>query len=342
MFRAAVCLGLVAAGLGLHTWRAYSPEAPVFVPAEAVALEARFRSWDEHDQVRGTRGTPYILRIESSDAVEGPSSTGSHARSVVPAETPLLGISSEDPRAWLSVAVGERVPSGAALLYYGASHQSDPADPQVGDIESRWADFEPTVALCEGRNRGYFVSPLIERFAGRPEPAVVHGLARRDGIPLLSLEPSENAELAELLQRWPADILLLYYTLRVYASESGGRPDRGLAEHLLEKRRGMHGLEAALPDLEALEAAWIAAGYPAGAWLRMSNLPRYGPIDEIGSEVQQIRGQHMARTLVELSLGGERVFAVVGSGHVIRQEWALRQALGAPPADDQPIDQIVP
>ena len=48
----------------------------------------------------------------------------------------------------------------------------------------------------------------------------------------------------------------------------------------------------------------------------------------------------MARVLIELVEHGERVLAVVGSGHVIRQEWALRSALGAAPAPDQPSRKI--
>ena len=44
----------------------------------------------------------------------------------------------------------------------------------------------------------------------------------------------------------------------------------------------------------------------------------------------------MARLLIGLVNRGERVFAVVGSGHVIRQEWNLRSALNQEPAWDQP------
>jgi hypothetical protein len=36
---------------------------------------------------------------------------------------------------------------------------------------------------------------------------------------------------------------------------------------------------------------------------------------------------HMIRTLVDLAAGGERVLAVVGASHVIRQEPALGKAL---------------
>jgi pheromone shutdown protein TraB len=40
----------------------------------------------------------------------------------------------------------------------------------------------------------------------------------------------------------------------------------------------------------------------------------------------------MARILIALVKRGERVFAVVGSGHVIRQEWDLRAAFDQQPA----------
>jgi pheromone shutdown protein TraB len=48
---------------------------------------------------------------------------------------------------------------------------------------------------------------------------------------------------------------------------------------------------------------------------------------EVGNVSRQVRGEHMVRTLVELVNKGERVFAVVGASHVIRQEPVLRQLL---------------
>lgn len=52
-----------------------------------------------------------------------------------------------------------------SLLYYGASHTRDPDHPQIADITSRWEAFNPTVALYEGRSRGYVYGSLIEPFA---------------------------------------------------------------------------------------------------------------------------------------------------------------------------------
>lgn len=231
----------------------------------------------------------------------------------------------------------ERAPG--ALLYYGAHHADDPADPQLADIAARWSEFRPTVALCEGRARGYLLGPLFPRFVGLPEAARVHELARAHGVPLFSLEPDYAAEVFALLGRFePADVAL-FFTLRVYWSESAGRADEGLAEELRAKRCDVDGLRSALPDLAAMDVAWRRS-VPAGDWRAW---PAGGPSGGMPGVLREIelasiaqRGQHMARVLIELVERGERVLAVVGSGHVIRQEWALRAALGAEPARDQP------
>src|SRR5262245_59450778 len=220
------------------------------------------------------------------------------------------------------------------LLYYGAHHTSDPADPELADIRARWAAFRPTVALCEGRARGYLLGPLFPRLTGTSEAALVHELARADGVPLHSLEPEYADEVLQLLRRFrPADVAL-FFTLRVYWSESGGKADEGLAEELRGKRCDVDGLRTALPDLAAMDAAWKAVT-AEGDWRTWTGeMP--GVLHAIDDASRAVRGEHMARVLIELVERGERVLAVVGSGHVIRQEWALRSALGAEPAPDQP------
>ncbi len=62
-----------------------------------------------------------------------------------------------------------------------------------------------------------------------------------------------------------------------------------------------------------------------------------GYLADISNASQRIRGEHMARILIDLVKRGERVFAVVGSGHVIRQEWNLRTVFDQEPAWDQPV-----
>ena len=139
-----------------------------------------------------------------------------------------------------------------AMLYYGASHTRDSNHPQIADIETRWHNFKPTVALCEGRARGYFFGALIEPFAGLPEPALIHKLARRDGVRLYSLEPSYEVEVATLLTRFEPEQVTLYFFHRVYASESRGVANERLAVDLLAKRTNVQGLRGSLPSVAAV------------------------------------------------------------------------------------------
>ena len=152
-----------------------------------------------------------------------------------------------------------------ALLYYGAHHSSDPDDPQLEDIRRRWDAFVPTVALCEGRKRGHFLGPILPRLVGLPESALVHRLALREGVPLWSLEPEYATEVARLLETFEPVDVALYFTLRVYWSESGGESDESLAEHLRAKRTDVDGLRGALPDVAALDRAWRRSS-PEGDW----------------------------------------------------------------------------
>ncbi|MGK2859792.1 MAG: hypothetical protein ACSLFQ_21555 [Thermoanaerobaculia bacterium] len=225
-----------------------------------------------------------------------------------------------------------------SLLYYGAHHSSDPASPQVADIEARWKEFRPTIALCEGRSRGYLTGRLGRLLQGLPESALVHELARRDNVPLVSLEPVYEDEVAMLLRRWSPEEVALYFTMRVYWSEAGGKADEPLAEDLLRKRTAVRGLEGTMAAAADIDRVWAKSLGAHGDWRTRTSMPEGTFLEEIDLASRVVRGEHMTRVLVELVGKGERVLAVVGSGHVIRQEWALRTMLGAPAADDQPAD----
>jgi hypothetical protein len=233
-------------------------------------------------------------------------------------------------------------PGGGAILYYGASHTTDRRHPQVADIAERWRSFQPTVAFYEGRARAYFYGALIEPFAGMPEPALVHKLARRDGVTLYSLEPPYEDEVAGLLVGFTADAVAIYFFLRVYVSEAGGSADEGLAADLLASRTDVDGLRGTLPTIAHLDYVWRRDFPSLPDWRTLTAEPDVEPFVSLTRESQRIRGEHMIRALAELAMNGERVFAVVGSGHVIRQEWNLRALFGMEPAWDQPATAGAP
>lgn len=216
----------------------------------------------------------------------------------------------------------------AKMLYIGARHTSEAADPQLAEIERLWTEFQPTVALCEGRARMF-------RFASRPATGTLHEselvriLAQRGGVPLYSLEPAYEAEVNGLLRQFEPRLVATYLTLRVFTSEAQGYDgDRdALARHLLRKRIDVVGLRGSLSSVQDLDAYWRERFPAAPDWRTLPDTESVPLLVEVGHASREVRGEHMIRTLVDLAAHGERVLAVVGASHVIRQEPALGKSL---------------
>lgn len=215
-----------------------------------------------------------------------------------------------------------------SLEYIGAKHTSDATDSQLDEIERRWGEFYPTIALCEGRSRMY-------RFSSRPktghlsESELVRILANQNRIPLYTLEPEYEAEVEGLLEKFEARLVATYVTLRVYSSEARnaqGDRDR-LALSLMRKRTNVKGLRNTFSNLDELDAYWAEKFSDQPDWRTLSDTEQTSLLVEVGNVSRQVRGEHMVRTIVELVGKGERVLAVVGASHVIRQEPALRSLI---------------
>jgi hypothetical protein len=219
-----------------------------------------------------------------------------------------------------------------ALEYVGARHTSDAADPQLTEIEQRWAEFQPTVALCEGRAR-------MSRFASRPttgelsESALTRILAYRHWVPLYTLEPPYEVEVAGLLKHFEPRLVATYVTLRVYSAEAdhSQKEQDGLALHLLRKRTNVEGLREVFSGINEFDAYWRETFPDEPDWRALPDTDHSPLLVEVGNVSRQVRGEHMVRTLVELVNQGERVLAVVGASHVIRQEPVIRKLLGSRP-----------
>lgn len=214
-----------------------------------------------------------------------------------------------------------------AVLYIGAQHSSDPDDPQWERLRSRWDAFAPTIALNEGRSR-YFRFPSA-RIGGINDPKLALILARRDGIPIYSLEPAYQVEVDALLESWPAEVVACYLSLRVITGEAGGDAGRAesIAPGLIAKRTDADGLRGTLAGVSDLDRVWREQFPDAPDWRGLDNLDSVEAMRRIGDDAREVRGRHMVRALTTLARRGERVVAVVGASHVIRHEPTLRSLL---------------
>lgn len=222
-----------------------------------------------------------------------------------------------------------------ALLYYGSSHTRDPDDPQIRDMLDRWRGFQPTVAVTE--NRGGF-HPGAFRGAVRSlgEFAVAIEQAGQAAIPVWSLEPTWEEEIAEVTSVYSPAEATLFYTLRVFLSERGSdrSPDsvESLARELLQKRGSRPGLEGSLTSLDAMDALWRAVFGDPRDWRELPPEAIWPGTEDtrlqaISRHVNRVRDRNAARTILELVRQGERVFAIAGGSHVVKQEPVLVEGL---------------
>ena len=228
------------------------------------------------------------------------------------------------------------------LLYFGAAHSSDPADPQFAAIRARWEQMKPTVAFYEGpaRPEGATDEETIRQFG---ESGYVRFLAKQAGARIERLEPDPREEARYVLARFPADQVKLFYLLR---ETSRLRERRGLTEPQLRAamEQMLQQVSTMLPELSAVIANTdeLQAAYhrfwpqPANWWEApsawfdpMNTSAETGGIftNDINRASSEFRDRHMAAALAREARRGERVFAVVGRDHVPSQAPALRCAL---------------
>lgn len=221
-----------------------------------------------------------------------------------------------------------------SLLYFGADHSVDPNHHQVPELVRLWDEFRPTVAYTEG---GIWpLSQSLEEAVRRSgEAGPVRFLADRDRIPVRSLEPAMEAQAEMLLARFSREQVKLHYLLRqVMQYRREGRSD-SLELYLEPLMRELNAI--ALLDVPPRTVAEIGdcvrRVLPALAdWTRVPQ-SWFAPTrsealtNEIARRLSRFRDEHMVSVLAEEVEKGGRVFAVVGFGHVIMQEPAMRGAI---------------
>lgn len=221
-----------------------------------------------------------------------------------------------------------------SLFYFGSYHTNNPDDAQMERIATRWSEMMPTVALTE--NTGGFAPGGTRRaIKTLGEFGLVIRLADEHDIAVYSLEPTWDDEIGMVTERYSQEEATVFYTLRVYLSERGDERDPArmdkLAAHLLKKRGNRPGLDGAVADLEAFDRVWRSSFGDARDWRTLppeAIWPGDAPtkLQAISRFVNEVRDRHMARVVIDFVTRGERVFAIAGGSHVVKQEPVLRAA----------------
>lgn len=224
-----------------------------------------------------------------------------------------------------------------ALLYFGSRHSFDPTDTQMDTLAEVWTSFDPEVAFAEGGDLsidGFSRTQAIERYG---EVGLTRWLAQQDSVPVHSLEPSMQSEIAHLKEQgWSDEQLMLFYTLRKVPQSRKQQSSVDLTEaaprylESLVQRFDLQGpttltqfedaIGRLLPDVQDWKSIAASYFYPG------PQEPSYFT-NKVATASNRFRDQYHVERLKEAVRSGERVFAVAGSAHAVMQEPALRSAL---------------
>jgi hypothetical protein len=217
-----------------------------------------------------------------------------------------------------------------ALLYFGSRHTTNPEDAQIDSIRRLWHAFQPTVALAEARKSGRSsMDGAIRTFGESAAPVF---LGKSADIPVYTFEPPLDVEVTAMRRKWSRERLLVFYVLRSYTARAvDGRSD-GQARELIRERGKWPGLEGTMRSIADMDTIWRRE-FPAGPDWRTLPWQSTWPnsedtwLNHLSADLNRLRDQYMVAVIADLVRKGERVFAVVGSSHVVMQEAALRELL---------------
>lgn len=221
------------------------------------------------------------------------------------------------------------------LLYFGIGHAYKLDDPQIAELEKQFLEFRPTLVLNESGTPPALetAKEAIERYG---EPGLMSFLAKKHGIPIKSLDAPRMEEIKYILStgRWTLEQVMLFYILRRVPENNKKvnpqSPDAMVEEMLkaVAKTPGFEGLPKTVAEFEAS----VEKHLPGVADWRKIDQKIFDPNPDLGLFTNDIadasvnfRGKFMVRLLTAEVEKGERVFAVVGASHVVKQERALRK-----------------
>jgi hypothetical protein len=231
--------------------------------------------------------------------------------------------------------------ASGALFYYGAAHTSDPANPQIAEIQRFWQEFRPTFAFNEGGNPPVF-DTVEETVARYGEAALVRWLARRDGVAMETLDPSRAEIVAALSSRFTPEQFKVAYVLRQLSQDSRRAEQYRISDMdaeigrvltILSRTRGLDGGPTTASEFATSATRLVPDSSdwrrPPAEWFDPVPDPPVTWFNAFARAESDFRDEAIMQKLTQKVRDGERVFAVIGRTHVVMQEKALRSRLAS-------------
>lgn len=221
----------------------------------------------------------------------------------------------------------------ARLVYVGVNHGNEPESLEMSLIERLWSQLAPELALNEGGDPPSR-EDRDEAIRHDGEAGLVRYLARRDHVPVTSLDPTRAEQVAALRDRFSVEQLKLYFCL-LQVSHLQRNPIESLEDRMrrvFQVLGRIEALECEPNTLEELRSLYRETFAGAG---RLEDVPSswFDPtredtiLNRISRASSGFRDEFVIARLTRELSEGKRVFAVMGVSHVVMQEPALRTML---------------
>ena len=229
--------------------------------------------------------------------------------------------------------------TGTGSLYYvGVTHTNAPQHPQFDQIEEDFYRIQPTIVFYEGPERSLPTTrnSAIEK-AG--DPGLIRYLATQQQIPIAPLEPSRQAEINILLERFTPEQIKLFYVLRQVTElrERWGTTSKAQLQQAVVRSinqfSGFDGLKTVITDMDDFETSYQKHWQSSTNWWQVPQqwfhpvltVEETGGIftNDIHRTASTFRNQHMAQVIADAVNQGHRVMATVGHSHLPLQAPAL-------------------
>ncbi len=245
----------------------------------------------------------------------------------------------------------EYITPEGALLYVGVEHTNDPRDRQLQRLLLCWNAFRPTIAFTEGGVRPPMAT-ATQAVREHGEAGLVRSLADELRIPIQNIDADATAELEFLLIGASPEQVKVFITLRQLGQAKredhpsvGGDWNKWANRWLAEKSNANANPAAianALPrNAEELQRSVETLGLatPGQVWHELPAdlvLPTkdFAFTQKLARRSTELRDTNMIRTLRSTLNKPNRVFAVVGAGHIVMQGPMLQHTFGQPQTPD--------
>ena len=224
------------------------------------------------------------------------------------------------------------------LLYIGTYHSNNQEDTIFTFIQDRLDEFKPDYVLHEGGANWPIFPQVDSTILVSGESGFIIYQSKKEGIDYGTIEPDETAEYKHLLATYDLDwVVLMYFCRQIDQqqrfSEAYHTTDADFVKNmnyflsmlsqngipLQNEQLNYHYWEKKYEDLLKKELAWRT--FNPTIYYPNYNLSK---LNEINRSSDEFRNAYMVERILKQFEEDNKVFVLVGGGHLIIQEALLR------------------